>query len=688
MSSIGVTFSRTVGRARGLFSTVVAIACFLSASAVSFAFGLEAAEGNRLSICTVWAAGVAPFLPVLAALLGMEVWSDERSTGRIDLLLTLPVRERDYTAGKFLGVCFLTFVAVLLSMVLSLGLLGAMSSTVLSELTPVPILLALFALFVQGALWCAVAVAMSAFFRRAATAACMTLVLLVALPRGLWRGLMFWSSEETAAFGEMPLDAHVIDIASGSVSLGIVFSYLVLTGIVLFIASKAVAACRLVGRGARGSRWSTAVTIVLAVILGFLTVITLDRVNPMVDFSASDASQGFSQRTRNILAETRGVVTITAFQSRKDPSARATGRLLRAIRRESESVGGARIELRFVDPRWDVGAADRLVRKGVSENMLLFESGWRTATLPIGRELGERECASTIRKLSTSLQRRNVYWTIGHGESSFADYSPFGMSDIARELAREGFGNRELDLVASPQIPGDCALILVAGARDDFSRAELGRLNSYVLEGGRLMVLLSSAQAGGVVTMLPAWGLRPIDAPIPNARTLSGADVITSSFREHPITTPLRGSRIILDRPITFNPSSVTESGVGVDRIGYVPVAEVGSAAVVAAVERGGGAGEDLSIRPSRIVAVGDAGFVLNGQLLARAGANRDFFMNAIAYLSGTDAYGSGEFDRGILIFDLDRAQRRRYVNLLGGVFPLLIFCLLSALVARRRHRS
>ena len=104
MSPVRVTWSRTIGRARSLFSTGFAISGFLAASAALFAFRLDAAEGVSISVASVWASAVAPFLPALAAFLAMDVWSDELQSGRIELLLTAPVKEREYTLGKFLGV--------------------------------------------------------------------------------------------------------------------------------------------------------------------------------------------------------------------------------------------------------------------------------------------------------------------------------------------------------------------------------------------------------------------------------------------------------------------------------------------------------------------------------------------------------------------------------------------------------
>lgn len=685
MGPVGTTLSRTLGRARSLVTTAFSVSAFLFVSSVFLARALETAEGGSLSLAVLWVSSVAPVLPALAALLGMEVWSDERMSGRIDAMLTVSVRECDYVIGKFLGVLFLVAAAVGISLLASVFALRWVAPEAATLSGFGSYLLAFAALILQGALWSAVAVMMSAFFRHAATAAAASFLVLVALPRGLWAGLSAWSAAGRTAFGEMPLDAHVVDIASGLVPVGTVATYVVLTVLVLLVATCGVDLCRLVGRKALGARCQTVLSAVLALVLGGLAATALVRVNPVLELSVGIAALELSPRACKSLAETSGTVTITSFLSRSDPSARSVGRLLRALKRQSESVGGARIDLRFVDPRWDVGAAERLVRRGATEQSVVFEKGRRTVSISVSEGIDERICVSTVRRVCTPPHRRTVLWTVGHGEARFDDYGSFGLSDVARDLFREGFSNAEIDLSSGQAIPADCALILVAGAKDDFSRAETDRLNAYLHEGGRLLVLLSSAKSGGVVSLLPSWGLRPADRLIENIRSLSGTDVIVSEFSDHPVSAPIQGARIVLERPSSFSPSAVADSGSGVDRIGYSPLASVGEVDVAAAIERGGGVGADLALRPTRIVAVGDAGYVANGQLSFRANANRDFFLNSVFWLSGSEVSGSGEPESAVFRTGMDRAGRLRETLLSAVVVPLAV--LLSFLVAARKRR-
>ena len=687
MSPVSVTFSRTARRILSQMSTAFASCAFLAVSAVLFAFGLERAEGGDLPVAAVWAAAVSPVLPVLAAFLAMDVWSDERQTGRIDLLLTVAVRERDYVLGKFLGAWVHLMVITAVSFGSSFYLLWHYAPSALADVSLGDVAFAFVILAVQGALWCAVSVAASAMFYHAAAAAVAAIMLTVVVPRGLWAAAMAWSDAGRTAFGEMPLDAHVVDFSSGLVSSGVIASYVVLIGVFLFLADKAVASYRLVGRKAKSLRVSTVVAVVLSFVFAVMAIMLALRLDAKFDLLVAGSSTVFSPRTRAVLAEAGDDLTVTCFLPRSDPRFRPVGRFLRQLRREAESAGASRVSIGFVDPQWDLGAAERLVRRGVEESSLVFERGRRLAVMPLKDGYGERACASTIRRLMTPPARRNVYWTKGHGESLFDAYGTFGMSDMARDLAREGYRNVAIDLAVDKPVPMDCALIVISGARRDFSRAELGRLEAYLHSGGRMLVLLS-APLEGLSSVLASWGVRIGETPHGVGKTISGTDVVVSEFAEHEISAPLKGERLVFERPLSFAQSAAAESGTGADRISFTAVASAGGVALAAAAERGAGAGSDLAVRPTRIVAVGDASFAMNGPLAARANANRDFFLNCVAFLSGTDASSSSGMGGGVLAANMDRLARRGFIAWSALAVPAVVFLLMSLFVVLKRRRS
>ncbi len=688
MSAVRTTCWRTVGRLRNLYLTAFAVGGFLLLSAALFVYLLNRADGGSLAVQAVWAVSVSPCLPFLAILLGMDVWSDERRSGRLDFLLTSPVSEWELVLGKFIGVCFWLGVSILTFFVSTVAFLSIFAPGVLSGVSYMSFVPAILILLLQGGLWVSLVVALSAFFRHVAVVAAVSGFLLVALPRGLWEALLIWSPQGRAAFGEMPLDAQVLDFASGMISTGTAASYIVLTLACLLIAAHLVKSFRFIGKGSARLRLSSTVVCVFALVLAALMSALAMRLNVTADFPLA-GERRFSARTREILSEARGNVSVVCLLPRNDAKFRSVVQFLRALKREAEQLGGVRLALRFVDPRWDIGAATRLMRMGAGSEGLVFVRGQHIVSLPIRDGVGERNCASAILRLLIPPQRRVIYWTQGHGEIALDSYGADGMSDIARELARDGYDNRPIDLLSSEQIPSDCALVVVAGAKSDFSRTELGLLESYLRQGGRLLTLLGSADSGGIAAFLPAWGMRAERRPLENVRTYSGRDVVVSDLSDHDITLPLKGLQLVLESPLVIGRTSAVGGVDGVDRIELAPLAKVGENVVAAIVEKGGGTGTDLALRPTRIVAIGDATFAVNGQLTVRANANRDFLLNCVSYLSGTDAIVSGGPDVGILSVGLDRAEWRRFVLTFALVPTGIVFLFLVVWARiRRRHRT
>lgn len=688
MSSVRVTCARTLGQARNSLFSALAVGGCLAAMGVSLAFTVGEAEGFRQTLAGLWAVSVAPVLPVLAALLSMGVWSDERKSGRVEILLSTAVRERDLVVGKFLGVWLMTVLTAVFSLCTFWAALCLFAPDVPAGGGLVGFVPAVLGVALQSALWCAVSVAASAVFDSSAAAVCLSIVLTLGVPSCVWSGLMAWSQEGRVAFGPNPIGAQAFDMASGTLSLFMLTVYLVGTGGLLFFASKCVVALRFVGCGAKMQRASTGVVLFLSAVFVVLAVSLAARLDFTIDVPVAGFGSRLSPRTQDVLRESDGTVVVTCLLPRSDMRFRDTCCFLRLLKRESESIGGAGFVLQYVDPRWDIGASERLASRGVTGNCLVFERGRRLATVPLEKGgLNERDCAAAIRRLATVPRRRNVYWTVGHGESRFDDYGPFGLSDIARDLARDGYCNRFLDLTAAAQVPGDCALIVVAGAKNPFSRSELGRAESYLREGGRVLFLIGSSREGGISPVLPAWGVRMETEEPSGGSTISGSDVIVSDFAEHPLSAPLKGSRIVLERPVSFVPSAVAETKFGADRIEYTPLARAGSRTLAVSVERGSGVGRDLAIRPARLVAVGDDSFVMNAPLAARANANRDFFLNCVAYLSGTDALGSVGTEPGLFVTGLDRTGRFRFMLLISVLIPVGVALLMVAVSCRRRRR-
>jgi hypothetical protein len=102
------------------------------------------------------------------------------------------------------------------------------------------------------------------------------------------------------------------------------------------------------------------------------------------------------------------------------------------------------------------------------------------------------------------------------------------------------------------------------------------------------------------------------------------------------------------------------------------------------ALERGGSDAPDLVLRPTRIVVIGDGTFVSNGALATRGNANRDFFLNSMAWLAGLDTLNAARTPGNVVVTGLDRSGWLKFGALSG--FIILVFVAFVMLTSIRRR--
>lgn len=376
-----------------------------------------------------------------------------------------------------------------------------------------------------------------------------------------------------------------------------------------------------------------------------------------------------SQRTRDILANTQGRITITCFMDRRSALARPVARLLRGISAASRGVAGAEIDLEYVDPRWDMHRSAQLIARGISENSLEFEYQRRRVVIPLEETYsgdkkegfrGERVCASAISRLALPHQQLKICWLRGHSEARFDDYDEFrGFSGIAHDLKRDGFRLEGLTLAGLREIPADCSVLIVAGARRELAQSEVNLLERYLERGGALLYMVATGARSGCEELLKTWGIEVSEHTVVSGRTLTGNDIVISGFSDHPITRNLVNSSVVfglttclkvldlsgedqsvdLPRSMKLLESDAEAWGESHPEIRprrYDPVTDLAGPVTVAGVaERGGRLSQDVGYKPTRLCVFGDVDFVMNRALSGRANANRDLFMNAVGWLAG-----------------------------------------------------
>lgn len=489
--------------------------------------------------------------------------------------------------------------------------------------------------------------------------------------------------------------------------------------------------------GRKMLRFTTALAVLLGVAATALAVAVAFRLNLTWEAPVVKVLQ-VSDRTRGILAETQGSLRVICFMDRRHPMFRPVSRLLRGFRDASRRVAGAELEIEYIDPHWDLTRAGQLASANVPENAVVFERQRRRVVVTlddmltqrsafrsqedttlkrsrptengtgqnIGVFRGEGVCAAAIARLSLPFDRSVIYWMEGHGEPRFDDYDQFhGFSDIAREITRGGFGIKSLSLPGKTAVPDDCHVLMIVGATKPFVREELAMLEKYLQRGGRLLCLLSPRATTGLDGMFERWGVHVTSDVAVSPQTLTGQELFCTAFSDHLVTRDLARASVIFGQPVCIEAvqnatvaapdrpqvtllAMTDAAGWGesapdaLPRIFDAKTDLKGPVAVAAAVEWGGNVAKDVAFKPTRICVVGEADFVMNGALAARASANRDFLLNAVSWLAGVEAGTAPSLGGDAALYT---GLTRRGWILLTGISALglplgllLVFCVLS----------
>jgi ABC-2 type transport system permease protein len=245
VSAIHQTWLREVKSFRGAFYSGVPVAAYLAVAGWSFVMLLRRSEGGITQIQTIWGCAVAAWLPTLCSLLTMRLFTVDRSSGMIELMMAAPVRERDFVIGKFLSALTLVTVALLASLIFPLYILPRMSLHLAASIQPFAFGITFGIVLLQACAWCAAGTMISVMFSNQAAAAVTSLILCSGMPIAVYFGILAWIPVVRSELSWLPLLVHIVDFSTGLFSTGVLLFYGVLTTFFLFASSKMLALLRL-----------------------------------------------------------------------------------------------------------------------------------------------------------------------------------------------------------------------------------------------------------------------------------------------------------------------------------------------------------------------------------------------------------------------------------------------------------
>jgi len=463
---------------------------------------------------------------------------------------------------------------------------------------------------------------------------------------------------------------------------------------------------------------ANALVSILAVlaILGLVNFLAV-RYSSRVDLTENQIFT-LAPESRQVVASLAEPTRVLVFDPNQTPQDR---QLLESYRRAGDNFA-----FEFVNPYDNPRLAQSF--NVTQPGMVFVEQGDTrrpVQTLTPSDRLSERTLTSVLAQLGQESSLK-AYFTQGHQEFTI-DGSEALFLQAATALGEKGFTVEPLDLSTTPTVPEDASVVIVAGPATEFFDAEVEALQSYLNQGGSLMLLIDPRTNPNLDSLLDPWGVtldNRIVLDTSGAGQLVGlgpAAPLVTNYGDHPITRDFGTGRSFfpLVRPINIeevpdvtavsilnsNPQSRAEAlseagelqfdenappsgpytlGVALSR----PINPSETATEEAALPEESGesptdpAADDpenpsAEAKESRLVVIGNASFATDG--LFEQQLNGDVFLISVSWL--------GQADDATLSIRPREVTNRRIVMTVQqqiglGVFALLILPLVGIILA------
>ncbi len=162
----------------------------------------------------------------------------------------------------------------------------------------------------------------------------------------------------------------------------------------------------------------------------------------------------------------------------------------------------SKLSYQFIDPdRHPEIAKQYGVR---SYGTVVLEGAGKKQTIT---RLDEENLTNALMKLIQAKQKV-VYFLTGHGEVSIENFDKNGYSTVRRQLEKENYLVKTLDLLHTPAIPDDASVVVIAGPKKNLMKTEIDTLRQYIENGGKLIVMLDPYHNGNLKRFLHDYGIK------------------------------------------------------------------------------------------------------------------------------------------------------------------------------------
>jgi ABC-type uncharacterized transport system involved in gliding motility auxiliary subunit len=287
-------------------------------------------------------------------------------------------------------------------------------------------------------------------------------------------------------------------------------------------------------RSTRAGTDAAIATISFIVILGCLNFLAV-RYSPSWDLTETQLFT-LAPQTQQLVKNLTQPLKVWVFEPAPTPPDR---NLL-----DRYSKLSANFEYEFVDPQVEIGLSRRYGVEQRGEVHLDYGNKTQLVqTLQVGQQrqpLSEIQITNGIEKILRDRTPK-VYFLQGHGELPLEPIEG-GLSQAVASLQERGYIVEPLDLSRESSIPEDTTVLAIASPERPLFTGEREAVETYLQQGGGLLLLLDPNSDAGLNELLEAWGIEldtrlAIDASgTGSAIGYSPTTPLVNRYGTHPIT--------------------------------------------------------------------------------------------------------------------------------------------------------
>lgn len=201
------------------------------------------------------------------------------------------------------------------------------------------------------------------------------------------------------------------------------------------------------------------------------------------------------------------------------------------------------IELEFVDPQRHPDLARELGLSAPVELEIAY--GERSERIS---EINEQNLSNALERLAND-RRPWIASLTGHGERDLLGAANHDLGDFGRALESKGFRPQGLNLAATPMIPGNVQVLVIAGPAQPLLPGEVELVRRYLSAGGNLLWLTDPGNQQGLEPLLAELGVALLPGLVvdANVRALGIDDpsfALVSRYPEHRLTRGLQAASL------------------------------------------------------------------------------------------------------------------------------------------------